>query len=191
MKTSDNKNGGTLAIISGSTSTQLKSAVVSGSSRTNVVHKHNAGLSATGSFTFSFNWTAPPTNVGDIKFYAAGNATDDQGDSLNDYIYLAQQTVVPFTTGLFEAGTITDIQIFPNPAHDYLNIKIPVGNTAEYNFQLLDCNGKMVLNETRKTGITSNSIHIQLPDEIENGYYFLTATDRENKSVVTKVFVYN
>ena len=51
--------------------------------------------------SWSFEWTAPPSDVGPVSFYAAGNAADDngfnfrlpgQGDA-GDFIYTAQQTL--------------------------------------------------------------------------------------------------
>lgn len=40
-----------------------------------------------GSGTFTFNWTAPATNVGTIVFYAAGNAANNNGNLTGDHIY--------------------------------------------------------------------------------------------------------
>jgi hypothetical protein len=50
---------------------------------------------------WSFEWTAPPSDVGPVTFYAAGNAADGNGhqfrlpgqDDAGDFIYTAQETV--------------------------------------------------------------------------------------------------
>lgn len=53
--------------------------------------------------TWTFNWTPPATNVGQITFMAAGNAANGDGTSSGDFIYITQtsslaqaQTTSPF-----------------------------------------------------------------------------------------------
>jgi uncharacterized protein (TIGR03437 family) len=49
---------------------------------------NNAPVTAVGAgFTFQIDWTPPATNVGDIHFYAAGNAANGDGTFNGDYIY--------------------------------------------------------------------------------------------------------
>jgi hypothetical protein len=55
----------------------------------------------TGGSTWTFNWTAPTTNVGTISFYAAGNQADNDTTSDGDSIILANRTIQPFT-GMFD-----------------------------------------------------------------------------------------
>jgi hypothetical protein len=40
-----------------------------------------------GGASWTFNWTAPPTDVGVVTFYAAGNHANNNGSSSGDYIY--------------------------------------------------------------------------------------------------------
>ncbi len=42
--------------------------------------------------SFTFNWTAPSSDVGPVTFYAAGNGANGDGDSTGDYIYTTQVT---------------------------------------------------------------------------------------------------
>lgn len=144
LRTSNNSNGGTLSITN-SAETQLKNAFVSGNNRTNVVHKENGGLS-TGTHTFSFNWTAPATNIGNIMFYTAGNAANNQDDSLNDYIYKTTQLVTPFVSGM-PGATANDMgSVFPNPAYDELTL---VSNNLKKisEIELIDQAGRVVYNK--------------------------------------------
>jgi len=41
----------------------------------------------TGSRTWSILWTAPPTDIGTVGFWVAGNAANDDGTNQGDYIY--------------------------------------------------------------------------------------------------------
>ena len=43
--------------------------------------------------SWSFQWTAPDTDVGPVTFYAAGNAANNDGASAGDYIYTTTATV--------------------------------------------------------------------------------------------------
>ena len=46
-------------------------------------------------YTFSIDWTPPATAVGDIIFYAAGNAADGGGSPANDRIYTTARRISP------------------------------------------------------------------------------------------------
>lgn len=50
-----------------------------------------------GSSTFEMQWTPPATNVGDIVFYAAGNAANNNAAFTGDHIYTANLIVSPAT----------------------------------------------------------------------------------------------
>jgi uncharacterized protein (TIGR03437 family) len=56
----------------------------------------NAPRTAAGAgFTFSVDWTPPATDVGDIVFYAAGNAANGDGTNSNDRIYTTSSVISP------------------------------------------------------------------------------------------------
>ncbi len=88
---SANDNAGTLNITDAA-ATQIKTLLVSGITRRNVVHQLNAGA-ASGSKTFNFSWTAPATGSGAVSFYFAGVAADASGSNINDYVYKSSLTV--------------------------------------------------------------------------------------------------
>jgi hypothetical protein len=76
---------GTFAEISGSTDVSFP---FSSNGRLYVAH-HNANSSN----TFTFFWTAPSTNVGNIILYAAGNAANNNNQSTGDHIYTSNLTL--------------------------------------------------------------------------------------------------
>src|SRR5882724_9065197 len=56
--------------------------------QTQFVEHSNAPRTAAGAgFTFNVTWTPPATDVGDVLFYAAGNAANGDGTNNNDRIY--------------------------------------------------------------------------------------------------------
>jgi hypothetical protein len=117
--TSAGANGGTLTA---GTGTSLKSATIAGNSRTSIVHALNGGATAN-THTFTFNWKAPATNIGNITFYCAGNAANKNGSVSGDYIYTTSQVITPASsTGIQEQSYAENVMVFPNPAIDHIQV---------------------------------------------------------------------
>jgi Secretion system C-terminal sorting domain/Reeler domain len=185
LKTSNNQNGGTLSITNAAQTT-LKAATISGSSRTNVVHKLNGGLSAD-THTFTFNWTAPATNVGNIRFYTAGNAANNNNDSLNDYVYKTSQLVTPFPVGLTTIKSDKNIRIFPNPANEQFTIE-GLSSNAKGSYQLFDAKGNLVLQDNINTEKAVTSQLVKLPEALKSGVYILKLNS-EDLNQTSKIFI--
>src|ERR1700752_781387 len=58
--------------------------------------------------SWTFNWTAPSTDVGPVTFYAAGNQANNDGNTSGDYIYKTFVTSAP-------ASTTPDFALSVNP----------------------------------------------------------------------------
>lgn len=85
------------ALTAASTTTTLKrESGASGQQRTYLSHNGEAGIAQnkTASNSWSFTWTAPVTAVGDITFYAVGNAANNQVSPEDDYIYTTSVNVL-------------------------------------------------------------------------------------------------
>lgn len=65
-----------------------------------------------GSYAFTVPWTAPPSNVGPIVFYAVGNAINNDGDTDGDYVYLAQ---APATVAGIDCDAVTSLSAVCKP----------------------------------------------------------------------------
>lgn len=85
--TNDTKSGD--ITITNSTRTAKSSANVGGSSREYVYHR-GGGTSGTGNISWDFEWKAPSTNQGDLKFYVALNSTNSNNGSSGDKIILKE-----------------------------------------------------------------------------------------------------
>jgi uncharacterized protein (TIGR03437 family) len=72
-----------------STTTLKRDSTASGKIRTYFSHNGEDGIAKgrSGSNSWSINWTAPDASAGDITFYAAGNAANNQVTPEDDYIY--------------------------------------------------------------------------------------------------------
>ncbi len=70
------------------------------------------------SASWTFNWTAPATDVGPVTFYAAGNQANNDGNTSGDYIYRTFVASAP-------ASSTPDFSISVNP---FSRNVVPGGN---------------------------------------------------------------
>ena len=97
------KPAGTLTVTD-ATATRPDTAPVGGFTRT-YISQTSSGYTATSTNQrdWSFKWTAPATRVGEITFYAAGNAANGTGSSSGDYIYNVSASMTPSVVSVSSA----------------------------------------------------------------------------------------
>jgi uncharacterized repeat protein (TIGR01451 family) len=109
-----------------------------GGSRQYIEHCSGAGsgcldgtfINQQGGASWTFNWTAPATNVGPVTFYVAGNQANNDGNTSGDYIY--------FTFAQTQAAAaMSDFQLTATPPTQ----TIAPGNNADYNLTLTPSSG--------------------------------------------------
>lgn len=100
--TSSNASAGTIVV----TNTTKMKLVTAGNGRVNITHKTNGGA-GTSPFAFSFNWTAPATNLGTITFYSAGVACNNNGNEAGDYVYTTSLAISPANNNTITTGNIS------------------------------------------------------------------------------------
>jgi len=96
-----------------------------------------------GGAQWTFNWTAPPINLGPVTFYAAGNQANGDGTSTGDRIITATATSDPPVTQPsvkspfdFDGDHKTDVGIYrpgPNPTEWWIN-RSTTGQTLALQF---------------------------------------------------------
>lgn len=79
--------------------TRIRSGSVGGNNR-DYIEQTTAGTFAnqTGGATWTFNWTAPASDVGPVTLYAAGIQANNNGNEDGDQMYLANVAVQPMQT---------------------------------------------------------------------------------------------
>ncbi|HUQ34248.1 MAG TPA: PQQ-dependent sugar dehydrogenase, partial [Pyrinomonadaceae bacterium] len=102
-----------------------------GASRQYIEHTSSGTfINQQGGASWTFNWTAPQTNVGPVTFYVAGNQANNDGNTSGDYIY--------FTFAQTQAAPVTpDFQVASTPPSQ----SIAPGANAVYNLTLTPSNG--------------------------------------------------
>ncbi|WP_242084275.1 choice-of-anchor V domain-containing protein [Aestuariivivens sediminis] len=117
---------------------------------------------------WSFNWTAPTVDEGDITFYAAVVAANGSGTG-GDQVVTTSEVVVPSTLGLDEHNSLA-FKVFPNPTRDNLTINLPndiFGGFAE----IFDFSGKLV--KTAEISSIVNELNLK---DLSSGIYVLRLT---------------
>src|SRR5678815_5965645 len=71
--------------------------------------------------SWTFNWTAPSTDVGIVTFYVAGNQANNDGNTSGDYIYKTFVSVAPFSaTPDFDIGVAPSLRtVVPTSSAQY------------------------------------------------------------------------
>lgn len=133
----------------------------------NATHVGSGNVFGNGIANWDLQWTAPLTDFGDITFSAVVNASNGNGSSSGDAIFMEQKVVSASTVSIAESQ-IQYIQIFPNPTVDYINFS---GLTNKAQVEIFDSVGKQVL---RKNVKTDDRINLQ---QLPNGNYFVKVID--------------
>jgi len=148
-----------------------------------ITHTLSGTAAVTGSKTWTFNWTAPFAGSGDLTFYGAFNASNNNGTNDGDQIILSQMLVHEnLATGFHESLAEAFIKVYPNPASSWLNI-VPIKGAVNL-VRVFDLDGKKVLENSIENAGTVN-LNIQ---SLEAGVYILIL-DTEEKTVTEKIVV--
>jgi hypothetical protein len=142
----DSSNAGTLAITDGGR-TQIIPGFSNLANRSYMTYTY-AGTAATGNGTdqWSFNWTAPASDIGPVSFYLATIAANGDGTDMGDYCYLKKLSLPCSPAGIIEKNSKTEILVFPNPASEQVQITYTLKQEGHVSLELIDLSGKTLLN---------------------------------------------
>lgn len=140
----------------------------------------SAGNTGTDSLSWVFNWTAPAAGTGEVTFYAAFNAANNNGNSTGDQIYTSTLTVPEDTMimGIPGNSIAVPAQIYPNPSNGIFEIEM---NDMEAEAMIFDASGKLI----QKYHGTNNGIDLTSQGP---GLYFIK-TKSKNQEIIQKVIV--
>lgn len=162
--------------------THTKTITVGGKQR--VTHKL-AGVSLT---TWSFNWTSPATNVGNVTFYLATNQTNSSNSDDGDIIRTSQH-VFGSQAGVAENSTKVQTQIGYQASTNSLNIHLNSKVDGSVFVNVVDLNGKSVFTEDLGTVSAGEStLPVRLDNELNSGIYMVNVSV-DNNMTMKRVFI--
>jgi hypothetical protein len=110
------------------------------------------------------------------------NSTDDNLISIDEILVKGTNTV---STEKIESNET--LNLFPNPAHDVLNVKIEMTNVAPVNIQMMSLDGKVVYNKSFGTFMKGTyPINIDVSDLAAGNYQMVVNIGKKS---VSKPFV--
>jgi hypothetical protein len=170
-----NKNAGAFALTEASR-TQLLTHTVKGDVRNEVTHTQ-AGNSTTtsGSTQWTFNWTAPATNVGTITFYYATNSANNNKENTGDNINISTFKLKPANTaGVDEYLNESEFTTFYNSNYNTVDLKYNLKKECAIKITVLDASGSEIYSDKGEQKAQGpNTDQITLPGNVASGIYFV------------------
>lgn len=104
--------------------------------------------------TFLLDWTAPQEDVGDIRFYVGGNASDGSGSSSGDNgIFLDNPLTLSFSTVSAVAdfqGVAFGMKILGNPVSSQIDLLLSDVEQGTYLLEVFNMQGRVVKSQQRQ-----------------------------------------
>lgn len=191
LKSSDNSYAGTL-VVTDANRTQLQNGVAPNPSRQYITHK-SAGAAAvsTGLGEWTFNWKAPDTNVGAIKFYYATNATNMNNQNTGDQIFLSNFEVKPkVATGIEEKAKQEFFNAYYSSMNKQLIISYDNVPQGRANIELRNMEGQLIQSsEVSNSGAPAQNVAINLNSTLAKGIYLVTYRI-DNTMLSRKIYIH-
>ncbi len=157
---------------------------ITNSTETKLVNNNKAvthtsqGFTPTGqSKSWSFDWTAPEEAMGVIRFYAAVNAADGNGNSSGDLIYLTNKEISLNTT-LVDKVDKKHFAVYPNPSNGSLNISMQdISSNTEIN--IYNYSGQIIMSLIPEKSVTTIDI-----SDFSKGVYFVKTNTSQSQKVI-------
>ena len=143
---------------------------------TTMINADLGNYGPSGSFTYTFQWTSPATNVGAIDFYSVGNAADGGGDKPGDFIYTKNVLNISTAVGVAEKAALDlNVSVFPNPVTESANVSYVLNSNSSVSAKLISINGQVVstffTNEQQTAGKQDKKLAID--PSLAKGNYFV------------------
>ena len=180
-----NSDAGTFATTGLPTSTHVQPP---GANTALTVAEHSAPLTLTGtSFSESFTWTAPTTNVGSISFWGAANFVTGSTIVISGDLWNTNHITIPIWPSTESVGSLSDelaIKAFPNPVTNNLNLQLDNAQPGTYSLQVFNLNGSAFLNQTIEVNSVSQATGINTSDWAPGLYSVVVEKDGSRKTTM-------
>ncbi len=173
-----NNSGSVLGFMNGNNDVQL----VGGG---NYATHRFGSTSGTDSKSWTFDWTAPTAGTGDVTFYGAFNAANNNGSSSGDVIYTSSLTVSEDPGNSIAQEQKNELKAYPNPSNGTFRVEFPTAIVGTAQILVTDMSGKQVRSRTVSGQELAQSITLDLSNEPKGIYLVQLVT--EQITATTKV----
>lgn len=152
----------------------------------NSFNPSQAGLgSKTITYTYTNGNNCSNTANASTIFYDTTGMVCTSFDTLTTHLSVTDTLLINVNlTGINPPNNIVPVQVFPNPAHDHLEV-VNLGNMTGYTIKIANTLGQIVFNQV----ITQPSYNIDLNGWTGNGVYILYILDLQQTIKSTKEIV--
>lgn len=191
LKSSDNSYAGTL-VATDATRTQLQNGVAPNTTRKYITHKSaGAAATSTGVNEWTFDWKAPATNIGNIKFYYATNATNKNNQNTGDQVFLSTFEIKPkVSTGIEEKSTEAFFNAYYSSWSKQLIVSydnVPAGRAR---IELRNMEGQLIqTDEVNNSGKSAQNMEVNINSTLAKGIYLVTYRV-DNTMLSRKVYIH-
>jgi len=186
---SNNENAGTL-LITDNDRTQTQEGIGPYEGRNYVTYKY-AGTEpySPGLGQWSFQWKAPASYQGDITFYAATVAANNDATDYGDTVYTKQFSIQQAVTGIQETSSNQlSVSVYPNPVQEYLNVEYQTTEPSNTAIELTDLLSRdTYFSIQRLDDIGKQEARMDV-SKLPTGIYLVWLT-ANNKTQTRKVFI--
>ncbi len=123
---------------------------------------------------WTFEWTAPSTNVGNIVFYLAALESNNSDDEFGDKTYTLSKVMKPKSVdGIDNQILANNISVFPNPSQGDISVSLPE-NILLDKVQILNTKGQTELVFDKFYLTKQNNANLKFDiSALKSGVYFL------------------
>jgi hypothetical protein len=183
MNDASNKNGFQLVALTASGNAQAGSMIITDDVRTQLLNgtagKQYVGQRAAGTSVsqWSFNWTAPATNVGNVVFYVATNKSNSNNQNSGDLIRLSQHTFAAPASGVSLTAyemIQASLRIGYNKDASLISILFSTDESEPLHVNIMNAQGQSV--QSHSLGMSypgENNKEVRLKQQLSAGIYFV------------------
>lgn len=180
MLSPQDDQGNPLGTMAEGTGTQLK---VNGAYITHI----SGSTSSNDSQSWTFDWTAPAEGTGNVTFYAAFNAANDNGNTSGDIIYTSSLEVEELLdASIGELPESYAPAVFPNPATDVMNLTY--ANNGMTTVELWTIDGKLAKTVLNNRSVLAGQNETFQVSDLNAGVYIMR-TNTEQGSTTQRVVI--
>jgi len=127
--------------------------------------------------SWTFNWTAPDSDKGDLTIYYAFNKSNNLDNSSGDVIYLGQMTIssAVFNTVTEHEKTDQQFKIWADLEQNQIHFDLYQKIDSPALLQIIDLQGRLIYSESLGT-LSQGLNHLQrnIPTDFNHGFYIVS-----------------